>query len=136
MFGLFKKIVTNGKVASKDNARSRLHLVLVQDRTGLSTQEMSRFKEELVEVFKRYFLFDERTFDINYRRERDMTTLSINSPVKVRRGTSVGSKSLSSIKKPLLEKEVTIDNPSATRTLSGQASDINLQESNQNPKIE
>ena len=71
--------------SSKDLARSRLSFVLVQDRTGLTPEEMTRFKREMVDVIEKYFEIDERGFDISYKRETDTTTLLINSPVIVRR---------------------------------------------------
>lgn len=71
--------------SSKSVARSRLHFVLVQDRTGLTNEEMTKFKKELVAVIQRYFTITEDGFDVSYKRESDSTTLVINSPVKVRR---------------------------------------------------
>lgn len=71
--------------------------MLVQDRTGLTNDEMVNFKKELIGVIAKYFVIDERGFDINYKRESELTTLLINSPVLVRRqdavGNEVGSKS-------------------------------------------
>jgi cell division topological specificity factor len=75
---------------SKDVAKSRLHFVLVQDRTGLTNEEMSGFREEMVKVIEKYFVIDKEGFDIKYHRLADTTTLLINSPVIVRRvGSSV-----------------------------------------------
>lgn len=71
--------------ASKSLARSRLHFVLVQDRTGLSADDMAKFKAEMVEVIERYFVIEDRELDISYKRDSDSTTLLINSPIKVRR---------------------------------------------------
>ena len=84
--GLFfgsNKDGSNG--TSKLLAKSRLSLVLVQDRTGLTPEEMTKFKREMVDVIEKYFAIDERGFDISYKRESDTTTLLINSPVIVRR---------------------------------------------------
>ncbi|MCB0311385.1 MAG: cell division topological specificity factor MinE [Bdellovibrionales bacterium] len=75
----------NRKNHSKSLAKSRLHFVLVQDRTGLTNEEMARFKSEMVEVVERYFVIDKHAFDIEYRRDSDLTTLVINSPIVVRR---------------------------------------------------
>ena len=79
--------------SSKSVAKSRLHFVLVQDRTGLTNEEMAGFREEMVKVIEKYFVIDKDGFDIKYQREADLTTLLINSPVIVRRQTaSAGSK--------------------------------------------
>lgn len=86
MFGAIKNLFGVG--ASKNVAKSRLHFVLVQDRTGLSSEELSSFKRELVSVIEKYFVIDENGFDINYQRDEDTTTLLINSPILVRQKNS------------------------------------------------
>lgn len=59
--------------------------MLVQDRAGLSSDELAAFRKELVGVIEKYFVIDEKGFDINYARESDTTTLLINSPIVVRK---------------------------------------------------
>lgn len=86
--GIRDLLFGNGK-QSKSLAKSRLHFVLVQDRTGLTNDEMTNFKKELMEVIAKYFVVDERGFDIDYKRDTDSTTLLINSPVVVRRQDGV-----------------------------------------------
>ena len=83
---LWKKLFGEQEL-SKQVARSRLQLVLVQDRTGLSNEEMLSFKREMMGVVERYFVVHDEGFDISYRREGDSTTLLINSPVVVKRVT-------------------------------------------------
>lgn len=70
-----------GNAASKLAAKSRLHFCLVQDRSGLSNEEMVRFKSDLLEVIKRFFIIDDSGFEVEYKRETGSTTLLINSPV-------------------------------------------------------
>ncbi|MCB0336304.1 MAG: cell division topological specificity factor MinE [Bdellovibrionales bacterium] len=84
MLAGIKKILFGG-AESKTRAKSRLHFVLVQDRTGLSPDQMSKFKEELIDVIGNYFIIDKQGFDVSYQREEGSTTLLINSPVVVRR---------------------------------------------------
>lgn len=76
--------------ASNQQAKSRLHFVLVQDRSGLNSQEMASFKEELVSVVGKYFQIEKDAFDISYKREGDATALVINSPVLVRKTKGKG----------------------------------------------
>jgi len=80
---LINKLLRRG--ASKQAAKSRLHFVLVQDRSGLTNEELSTFKRELVDVIKRYFMLDEEGIEIDYQRDFGETTLVINSPVLRRR---------------------------------------------------
>ena len=83
MKSLWEKIFGSA-ASSNEKAKSRLHFVLVQDRTGLGNTEMASFKEELVQVIERYFQIDADAFDITYKREGDETALVINSPVAVK----------------------------------------------------
>lgn len=92
MFAGLKEFLFGNGQASKSLARSRLHFVLVQDRTGLSPDDMAAFKKEMIQVIERYFQIDEQGFDISYKRESDFTTLMINSPVVTRRQDSPGGK--------------------------------------------
>lgn len=89
MLSALKKILFGDNNESKDVAKSRLHFVLVQDRTGLTNDEMAGFREEMVKVIEKYFVIDKEGFDIKYHRLADTTTLLINSPVIVRRAGSI-----------------------------------------------
>lgn len=80
MFAALKEKIF-GIHASKSLAKSRLHLVLVQDRSGLSGDEMGDFKGDLLAVLKKYFVIDDTGLDVQYQRESSSTTLVINSPV-------------------------------------------------------
>jgi len=91
VFNALKKKLFGESNESKETAKSRLHFVLVQDRTGLTNEEMAGFREEMVKVIEKYFVIDKEGFDIKYHRLADTTTLLINSPVIVRRSTSGSS---------------------------------------------
>ena len=82
---LWQRIFGTAAESSNQTAKSRLHFVLVQDRTGLSSEEMASFKGELLSVIERYFEIEKDGFDISYRREEEETALVINSPVIVRK---------------------------------------------------
>ncbi len=88
MIRAIKKMLFGESNESKDVAKSRLHFVLVQDRTGLTNEEMAGFREEMVKVIEKYFVIDKEGFDIKYHRLADTTTLLINSPVLIRRAGS------------------------------------------------
>ena len=92
MFNALKRKLFGQSNESKETAKSRLHFVLVQDRTGLTNEEMAGFREEMVKVIEKYFVIDKEGFDIKYHRLADTTTLLINSPVIVRRSTSSAAK--------------------------------------------
>ena len=82
---LWQRIFGTAAESSNQTAKSRLHFVLVQDRTGLTNDEMASFKGELLTVIERYFEIEKDGFDISYRREDEETALVINSPVIVKK---------------------------------------------------
>jgi len=78
-----------GMPSSKSTAKSRLHFVLVQDRSGLSGDEMGDFRLDLLAVLKKYFVIEDTGLEVQYQRESSSTTLVINSPVLRRKPTVV-----------------------------------------------
>lgn len=91
MFAALKQKLFGSNTSSKGLAKSRLHFVLVNDRTGLTGDEMAQFKRDLVAVIERFFEINPEGFDVSYKRDEGMTTLLINSPVLVRRKEISGS---------------------------------------------
>ncbi len=89
MLGLIKEKLFGGQ-SSKHRAKSRLHFVLVQDRTGLTAEDMAKFREEMIAVIDKYFVIDKQAFDVSYKRDSQSTTLLINSPVVVKRQEAIG----------------------------------------------
>jgi len=102
--GSFWRSITGGN-PSKEDARSRLQFVLVQDRAGMSSDEMSKFKAELVGVIEKYFKLESEKFDITYKRQGDGTMLLINSPVQLRRALGSSSASNNSDKNKAEKKK-------------------------------
>lgn len=67
MMNFFKKLGKKGnKVSnnSKDAAKERLHLVLMQDRANVSADFLELMKQEIIEVIKKYIDVDEREIDV------------------------------------------------------------------------
>ena len=50
--------------SSKDAAKERLHLVLMQDRANVSTDFLELMKQEIIEVIKKYIEVDESAIDV------------------------------------------------------------------------
>lgn len=104
------KRLFNSEGKSKNLAKSRLSFVLVQDRTGLTQDEIASFKKEMVAVIEKYFVIDEKGLDVSYKRETDSTMLVINSPVVVKRQEGlkhvVGAKHKGSSNAPRFNTEV------------------------------
>lgn len=69
---------------SKGNARSRLEVVLVQDRSGLSSKDMKKFKKELLAVMQQYFVIEKKDLDIEWQREGNNTALVVNTALRTK----------------------------------------------------
>ena len=50
--------------SSKDAAKERLHLVLMQDRANVSADFLDLMKQEIIEVIKKYIDVDENAIDV------------------------------------------------------------------------
>ena len=64
----FKKLVKaeerTDTTRSKDTAKERLHLVLMQDRANMSADFLELMKQEIIEVIKKYIEVDEELIDV------------------------------------------------------------------------
>ena len=60
----FKKFSKNENKDSKDTAKERLHLVLMQDRANVSADFLELMKQEIIEVIKKYVDVDENSIDV------------------------------------------------------------------------
>ena len=63
----FKKVLKSGQdidETSKDTAKGRLHLVLMQDRANVSADFLDLMKQEIIEVIKKYVVVDEKEIDV------------------------------------------------------------------------
>lgn len=61
----FKGLGKNNKESnSKDAAKERLHLVLMQDRANISADFLALMKQEIIEVIKKYIDVDENAIDV------------------------------------------------------------------------
>lgn len=63
-FKKLKKSEKEDKVNSKDTAKERLHLVLMQDRANVSADFLELMKQEIIEVIKKYIDVDEKAIDV------------------------------------------------------------------------
>ncbi len=62
----FKKLLKNEQleINSKDSAKERLHLVLMQDRANVSADFLDLMKQEIIEVIKKYIDVEENSIDV------------------------------------------------------------------------
>lgn len=63
-FKKLKKTEKNIDSKSKETAKERLHLVLMQDRANVSADFLDMMKQEIIEVIKKYIDIDEKAIDV------------------------------------------------------------------------
>ena len=66
VINFFKKIGKKDQIEekSKDTAKERLHLVLMQDRANVSADFLDMMRQEIIEVIKKYIDVDENAIDV------------------------------------------------------------------------
>lgn len=63
-FNKFNKKQDTKSVNSREAAKERLHLVLMQDRANVSADFLELMKQEIIEVIKKYIDVDESAIDV------------------------------------------------------------------------
>ena len=69
---------------SHQTAKNRLQMVLVQDRSGMSSSDMDNFKQDLLDVITKYFLIDQPNLAVEWERSDNETALVINTAIQGR----------------------------------------------------
>ncbi len=67
---------------SKDTAKQRLKLVLVQDRLELAPEKLEEMKKEIWDVVSKYMVVDDDFMEFDVRRLDEQTILVSNIEVK------------------------------------------------------
>ena len=65
----------------KDVARSRLKLVLMQDRTNLTPKILEQMRGELIDLLSKYVELDKNLLELNFEQEGDQVALMLSIPV-------------------------------------------------------
>jgi cell division topological specificity factor len=90
MSSLFDRLFAGGRSASgagsKEDAKSRLKILLVHDQVDLTPNQMNAMKAEILEVIARYCEVDREHVDV--RLEKADNGISVVSSVPVRRVTT------------------------------------------------
>ena len=97
---------------SKDAAKERLHLVLMQDRANISADFLALMKQEIIEVIKKYIDVDENAIDVRLtnKSNEDGTTgapvLYANIPImSVKEEAKEGARKVKEEAKAALEEK-------------------------------
>ena len=63
-FNRMVKTEQQKELGSKDAAKERLHLVLMQDRANVSADFLELMKQGIIDVIKKYIVVDEEAIDV------------------------------------------------------------------------
>ena len=133
VINFFKKIGKKDQIEakSKDTAKERLHLVLMQDRANVSADFLDMMRQEIIEVIKKYIDVDEKDIDVRLtnKTNEDGTTgapaLYANIPIAGIREEMKKEKNIEKVEN--LPKNV--ENSEKKQTKSEQSSPNQLNES-------
>ena len=78
----------SGKSKSKEVAKNRLKVVLVQDKGGLSEEMLGKLQNEIMDVISKYIEIDDSSMDVGVKRietdEGDFVNAFVaNIPIKM-----------------------------------------------------
>lgn len=71
-----------GRSGSKDDAKSRLKVLLVHDQVDLTPAQLQSMKAEMIEVIARYVEVDRDAVDFKLERSEGAIALVSNVPVR------------------------------------------------------
>ena len=77
---IFQRLFGRGQ-SSREVAKNRLQLVLVQDRVKLSPHRMDQLKDELIQVISKYVEIEKDGIDISLTRSGRQSRLTADIPV-------------------------------------------------------
>lgn len=81
VIGFFRRTEEQVEESSKDVARNRLRVVLMQDRTNLTPELLERMRKELIELLSKYVEMDKEALELNLEQEGDQMALMLSIPV-------------------------------------------------------
>ena len=71
------------ELGSKDAAKERLHLVLMQDRANVSSEFLELMKQEILDVIKKYIIVDESQIDVRLTNQQNVPIVNIKNEMLV-----------------------------------------------------
>ena len=80
MFEGINRWFRRGK-GSKNMGKSRLQLILIHDRTGVSPEILDALREDMFCVISKYFVVNEADVEMNIERDEGSVALVANIPV-------------------------------------------------------
>lgn len=67
---------------SRNNAKSRLKLIIAHDRASINPEMMQAMREEILDVVARYVEVDREEMEFSLSNDQRMTSLTANLPIR------------------------------------------------------
>ena len=80
MFENISRWLRRGK-GSKTTGKSRLQLILVHDRTGVSPEILDALREDMFRAISKYFVVQEEDVEMSLERDEGSVALVANIPI-------------------------------------------------------
>lgn len=78
---IFNRLLGRREPSSREVAKDRLQLVLVQDRVNLSPDKMTELKDELIKIISKYVEIDQNGIDISLTKSGRQSRLTADIPI-------------------------------------------------------
>lgn len=78
---IFSRLLGQKEPTSRDIAKNRLQLVLVQDRVNLSPETMNELKDEMIKLISKYVVIEREGIEITLTKTGRRSRLTANIPV-------------------------------------------------------
>jgi cell division topological specificity factor len=78
---ILNRLLGRVEPTSREIAKDRLRLVLVQDRVNLSAEKMNELKDDLIKVISKYVEIDRDGIEISLTQSARQSRLTANIPV-------------------------------------------------------
>ncbi len=129
-------------INSKDAAKERLHLVLMQDRANVSADFLELMKQEIIEVIKKYIDIDETAIDVRLTNKENgdgtkgAPALYANIPIvnikdEVRQNSKTNTEKVAEVE-PKEENNESKEHETKTKTQIKQEEEIKQEEIKEN----
>jgi cell division topological specificity factor len=78
---IFNRLLGRREPSSREIAKDRLQLVLVQDRVNLSPDKMTELKDELIKIISKYVEIDQDGINISLTKSGRRSRLTADIPI-------------------------------------------------------
>jgi cell division topological specificity factor len=82
LINILDRMIGRQEKNSKNDAKKRLQLVLLHDRTDLPFEKLDKMKKEIFEVVSKYIDIDMNALDVNLENVGECVALVANIPIR------------------------------------------------------